>query len=124
MEPTDFVCKLEVADIPRRTRQLETLVPQVVARRRKGRILTIDVPAATEEFVRAFVADESKCCSFFSFRIDRVSDCVRLTVETPSEGEAMLDALETVFDPNPSSVPARFEPLGPSLQFSPGEDRK
>ena len=66
MEPTDFVCKLEVADIPRRTRLLEMLVPQVVAHRREDRILNIDVPAAAEEIVREFVAEESKCCSFFS----------------------------------------------------------
>jgi hypothetical protein len=103
---------------------METLVPQVVAHRREDRILNIDVPAAAEEIVREFVAEESKCCSFFSFRIDDVEDGLRLTMETPPGGEGMLAALEAAFRPGASKVPARFEPLEPSPPSAPAGDPK
>lgn len=111
MERTDFVCTIGLADITRRAELLNALVPQVLARHGEQRTVTIDFLAAAEEEVRGFIAEESRCCPFFLFRLDRFAEGVRLTVETPPGGEAMLGALKAAFDPGGRAVRARIELL-------------
>ena len=120
MERTNFVCTIGLADIRRRAHLLDTLVPQVLTRRREERTVTVDFPAVGEEEVGSFIAEESRCCSFFSFRLDRIAEGVRLTLETPPGGEAMLSALEAAFDPSGSPGRARLESLeSPSVSDEP-----
>lgn len=99
MEQTEFVCTIGLADTELRTVLLDTLVPEVLARRREDRTFSVDVPISAEGSVRSFVAEESTCCPFFSFRIDRSAERLRLTVEAPPGGGAMLDVLAAAFDP-------------------------
>ena len=116
VDPSEFACTMGLADVVRRATLLEALVPKILARRRRERTLAIDLTPAAEEEARGFIAEDSKCCPFFSFRLDRIAQGVRLTVETRPGGEAMLDALEAAFAPTGSPVRARFEAAGaPSI---------
>jgi hypothetical protein len=119
VERIDLVCTIGLADISRRADLLKSLVPQVLARRREERTVTVDLPSTAEEELRGFIAEESRCCPFFSFRLDRIAEGVRLTVETPPGGEAMLGVLGAAFDHDGSAPLGQDEqadaPLGGTL---------
>jgi MerR family transcriptional regulator, copper efflux regulator len=109
VEPIDFACTIDPAGLKQRVNQLDSLVPRVLGRRRDGLTLRLEFPAETAHEVRAFVVEESRCCPFFSFEIDEISHGLRLGIQTPPGGEAMLDALQTAFAGNAAKLRARFE---------------
>ena len=83
------------------------LAPHVRGLRRDGLTLTLAFPAEATQDVQAFVVEESKCCPFFSFRIDEINQGVRLGIRTPPGGEAMLDALQAALAGNAANLPDR-----------------
>lgn len=109
MEPIDFACTIDPAGRRQRANQLDSLVPQVLELRRDGLALALVFPAAAAQEVRAFVAEESRCCPFFSFEVDELDQGLRLGIRTPPGGEAMLAALQAAFAGNAAKLRARFE---------------
>jgi MerR family copper efflux transcriptional regulator len=109
VEPMDFACTIDPAGLKQRVDQLDSLVPQVLGLRRDGLTLALAFPAEVAEDVRAFVAEESRCCPFFSFEIDELDHGLRLGIRTPPGGEAMLDALQAALAGNPAKLRATFE---------------
>jgi hypothetical protein len=71
--------------------------------------LTLELPAAAAQDVRAFVVEESRCCPFFSFEVDEVDQGLRLAIRSPAGGEAMLDALHAVFAGDGTKLRTRFQ---------------
>ena len=111
MEPIDFACTIDPAKLKQRANQLDSLVPQVLELRREGLTLALTFPAAAAQEVQAFVAEESRCCPFFSFEVDELDQGLRLAIRTPPGGEAMLDALHAPFAGNAARFRARFDPV-------------
>ena len=109
MTDSEFVCTLDLAELKERTNLLNSLAREVPARRRNERAVTLVFPGAVVADVRAFVAAESQCCPFFTFKLDEVDDTMHLTVVTPRGGEAMLGALEAAFHPDGTNLRATFE---------------
>jgi hypothetical protein len=109
VEPIDFACTIDPAELKQRANQLDSLVPQVLELRRDGLALALTFPAAAAQEVQAFVAEESRCCPFFSFEVDKLDQGLRLGVRTPPGGEAMLEALQAAFAGNAAKLRARFE---------------
>jgi len=109
VEPIDFACTIDPAGLKHRANQLDSLVPQVRELRRDGLALALTFPAAAAQEVRAFVAEESRCCPFFSFEVDELDQGLRLGIRTPPGGEAMLEALQAAFAGNTTKLRARFE---------------
>jgi hypothetical protein len=109
VEPIDFACIIDPAGLRQRADQLDSLVPQIVTCRRDGLTLTLELPAAAAQEVRAFVVEESRCCPFFSFEVDEVDQELRLAIRTPPGGEAMLDALHAAFAGGGTKLRARFQ---------------
>ena len=109
MEPIDFACTIDPAGRKQRVHQLERLAPQVRGLRREGSILELVFPAEAAQDVQAFVAEESRCCPFFSFEIDETGQGLRLGIRTPPGGEAMLEALQAAFAGNAAKLRATFE---------------
>ena len=108
MEPIDFACTIDPAGLGQRADQLDALVRQLLARRRDGSTLTLEFPAEAAPDVRAFVAEESRCCPFFAFQVDQADRRLRLAVRTPPGGEAMLDALQAAFAGDTTKLRASF----------------
>jgi hypothetical protein len=109
VEPIDFACTIDPAGLRQRAHQLDSLVQQIVTCRRDGLTLTLELPAAAAQEVRAFVVEESRCCPFFSFEVDEIDQGLRLAIRTPPGGEAMLDALYVAFAGDGSRLRARFQ---------------
>jgi hypothetical protein len=78
VEPIDFACTIDPAELGQRVNQLDALVPQVLGGRRDGLTLTLEFPAETAQDVQAFVIKESRCCPFFSFQVDEINQRLRL----------------------------------------------
>jgi hypothetical protein len=97
VEPIDFACTIDPADLKQRANQLDSLVPKVLGLRRDGLTLALVFPAEAAQDVRAFVADESRCCPFFSFETDETDHGLRLAIRTPPGGEVMLETLQAAF---------------------------
>jgi MerR family copper efflux transcriptional regulator len=109
VEPIDFACAIDPAGLKQRVGQLDSLVPRVLGLRRDGLTLTLGFPAEAAQDVQAFVAEESRCCPFFTFEIDETDHGLRLGIRTPPGGQAMLEALQAAFAGNPATLRARFE---------------
>ena len=109
MKPIDFACTIDPAGLKQRVNQLDSLVPYVLGLRRDGSTLALGFPAEAAQEVQAFVAEESRCCPFFSFAIDEIDQGLRLEIRTPPGGEAMLEALQAAFAGNAAKLRARFE---------------
>jgi hypothetical protein len=109
VEPIDFACTIDPAGLKQRVNQLDSLVPQVRGLRRDGLTLALVFPAEAAPDVQAFVAEESKCCPFFSFEIDETDQGLRLGIRTPPGGETMLEALQATFAGSPARLRATFE---------------
>ena len=109
MKEIGFACTIDPAGLGKRVDQLDSLVPQVQARRRGGLTLTLEFQAEAAQGIWAFVAEESRCCPFFSFEVQEIDLRVRLVISTPPGGEAMLEALDAGFAGNRSKLRARFE---------------
>jgi hypothetical protein len=109
VDSIDFACTVDPAGLRQRVNQLDSLVPQVLGLRRDGLTLALAFPAEAAQDVQAFVAEESKCCPFFSFEIDEIDQELRLGIRIPPGGEAMLDALQAAFAGNATKLRANFE---------------
>ena len=109
MEPIDFACTIDPAGRTRRVDQLASLALQVLGLRRDGLTLALAFPAEAAQDVQAFVAEESRCCPFFSFEIEELDHGLRLGIRTPPGGDAMLDALQAAFAGNAAKLRATFE---------------
>ena len=109
MEPIDFACTIDPAGLKQRVNQLDALSPQVLGLRRDGLALTLAFPGEAARDIQAFVAEESKCCPFFSFEVDELDQGLRLAIRTPPGGEAMLDALHAAFAGNAARFRVSFE---------------
>jgi hypothetical protein len=109
VEPIDFACTIDPAGLKQRVNQLDTLSPQVQGLRRDGLTLALAFPAQAAHDVQAFAVEESRCCPFFSFEIDETDQGLRLAIQTPPGGEAMLDVLQAAFAGNATKLRARFE---------------
>jgi MerR family transcriptional regulator, copper efflux regulator len=109
VEPIDFACTIDPAELGQRVNQLDALIPQVLGGRRDGLTLTLEFPAETAQDVQAFVIKESRCCPFFSFQVDEINQRLRLEIRTPPGGEAMLEALQATFAGNAAKLRTRFE---------------
>jgi hypothetical protein len=109
VDSIDFACTVDPAGLRQRVNQLDSLVPQVLGLRRDGLTLALAFPAEAAQDVQAFVAEESKCCPFFSFEIDEIDQGLRLGIRTPPGGAAMLEALQAAFTGNGAKLRARFE---------------
>jgi hypothetical protein len=109
VEPIDFACTIDPAGLKQRVNQLDSLVPQVLGLRRDGLTLALVFPGEAAEDVQAFVAEESKCCPFFSFQIGQIDHGLRLGIRTPPGGEVMLEALQAAFAGNAAKLRVRFE---------------
>lgn len=107
MEPIAFACTIDPAGLKQRVNQLDALAPHVRGLRRDGLTLTLAFPAEATQDVQAFVVEESKCCPFFSFKIDEIDQELRLGIRTPPGGEAMLDALQAALAGNAANLPDR-----------------
>jgi hypothetical protein len=103
-------CTIDPAGLRRRADQLDSLVRQVLERRRDGSTLTLEFPAQAAQEVRAFVVEESRCCPFLSFEVDEVDQRLRLGIRTPPGRAAMLDALHAAFAGDTTKLHARFQP--------------
>jgi hypothetical protein len=108
VEPIDLACTIVPAGLKQRAEQLDSLVPQFYTCRRDGLTLTLELPAAAAQDVRAFVVEESRCCPFFSFEVDEFDQGLRLAIRTPPGGEAMLDALHAAFAGDGTKLRATF----------------
>jgi hypothetical protein len=109
VEPIDFACTIDSAGLKQRVNQLDALGPRVLTSRRDGLTLTVEFPAEATQDVQAFVAEESRCCPFFSFQVHEIDQGLRLGIRTPPGGEAMLDALQAALAGNAAKLRARFE---------------
>jgi hypothetical protein len=109
VESIDFACTIDPAGLKQRVNQLDALSSQVLELRRDGLTLALTFPAEAAHDVRAFVAEESTCCPFFSFQVDQLDEGLRLAIRTPPGGEAMLDALHAAFAGNAARFRASFE---------------
>jgi hypothetical protein len=109
VEPIDFACTIDPAGLKQRANQLDSLLPQVRELRRDGLALALTFPAEAAQEVQAFVAEESRCCPFFSFELDETDQGLRLGIRTPPGGQAMLEALQAAFAGNPATLRAKFQ---------------
>lgn len=92
-----FVCDLTDRDAAERAEQGRRLAAGLLGHDHDGREARLRFDSALAAEVHRFVEDESRCCSFFAFRVDERDADVELTVGTPAGGEAMLDALVDSF---------------------------
>ena len=93
-----FSCTLGPDDLTRRETEDRVLAAKLIRHRWDGeRQATLVFPADTDALLDRFVAEESACCSFFGFMIERDADEVRLRVTAPEGAEPMLEALESAF---------------------------
>lgn len=89
-----FVCTLEPQEAPRRTEQVHRLASQLVEHARwDDRRTRLTFPREAGSLVEEFVRDESACCAFFAFDVERAGDATHLHVAAPEGAEEMLDAL-------------------------------
>jgi hypothetical protein len=109
VEPIDFACTIDPAGLKQRANQLDSLLPQVRELRRDGLALALTFPAEAAQEVQAFVAEESRCCPFFSFELDETDQGLRLGIRTPPGGQAMLEALQAAFAGNAATLRAKFQ---------------
>jgi hypothetical protein len=109
VEPTDFACAIDPAELRQRGDQLDSLVQQLLTLRRDGLTLALEFPAEAAQEVRAFVVEESRCCPFFAFEIDETDQRLRLGIRTPPGGAAMLGALQATFAGDATKLRASFE---------------
>lgn len=109
MEEIVFACTINPAELGKRVDQIASLVPQVLARRLHGLTLTLEFRAEAAQDVRDFVAEESRCCPFFSFDVDEIDRGPRLVISPPPGGEAMLEVLDAGFAGDRSRLRAMFE---------------
>jgi hypothetical protein len=109
VEPIGFACTIDPAGLKQRANQLDSLLPQVRELRRDGLALALTFPAEAAQEVQAFVAEESRCCPFFSFELDETDQGLRLGIRTPPGGQAMLEALQAAFAGNPATLRAKFQ---------------
>lgn len=92
-----LVCDLTDQDTAERTEQARRLAAGLVGHDHGAREARLRFEPTLAAEVHRFVEDESRCCSFFAFRVDERDEDVELTVGTPAGGEAMLDALVDSF---------------------------
>lgn len=89
-----FACSLGPRDLARRKEEDRALAALLVSHRWEGQSQAVlAFPAHAEPLVERFVAEESSCCPFYEFAVDRVGDEVRLRIVVPEGGEPMLREL-------------------------------
>lgn len=108
-QPEQFACTLTPEDADRRREQHRTLTAQLRACHHDPRRAVLTFSSGAHDEVRAFVREESSCCSFFGFDVQTGDDAVRLHVTAPEGAEAMLDALVASFRSSAAGETARTE---------------
>ena len=96
-DPTQYACTLTTVELPDRIEQLDTLNENLLSRERNGQQVRLRFAASAASTVEAFVRDESRCCSFYEFNLERTTDAVELWVVAPSEAEELLTSLYEAF---------------------------
>jgi hypothetical protein len=109
VEEARFACSIDRAQLVKRADQVRLLIPRVRTRGRERSTVTLDFGVEAAPDVRRFVADESRCCPFLSFDINRMDREVRLAISAPPGGEALLDALDAAFAGDGSKLRAVVE---------------
>jgi hypothetical protein len=90
-------CSLEASEIPERGRAMAELGTALVAVEAEGRTAAFRFGERALPEVERFVRDESRCCPFFQFDVDRGGGEVRLEVGVPEGGEPILRGLVAGF---------------------------
>lgn len=96
-DATAYVCTETPERMPARGQQVRQLAAGLVSRQRHDGEVVLRFEPHLAELVDAFVADESACCEFFGFAVDRGEQAVQLTVSAPEGAEALLASLHQVF---------------------------
>jgi hypothetical protein len=92
-ESHQHVCRPVNGDLESRGPQLQRLRSAMMSERTSVASATFVFAPSARATVLEFVRDESECCGFFGFTIESNAQDISLTVEAPSGGEAMLQAL-------------------------------
>lgn len=97
----EYGCTLDTGGAVDRLPQVHDLVERLRHRERVDHQLVLRFGDGddTLDLVTAFVRDESRCCSFFTFDIHRRDDEVELVLTAPPDAGHMLDAAMASFDP-------------------------
>lgn len=97
-EPAPFACTLTPDDEARRASQDRALAAQLLGEpAHDQRHATLTFPPSAQPLIDQFVGEESRCCSFFQFEVERGDETTRLHVGVPPGGEDMLRALVDAF---------------------------
>ena len=90
-------CTLPAVEQPLRVAEFDALFATAVrpAERTGPTTLVVHLPASAESTVRDLVAQETACCSFFSFDVRASDDATDVVVQVPEQHSPVLDALAT-----------------------------
>ena len=89
-------CTLPTAERPLRVAEFDDLFSSVTAvERPSATLLRLDLAGDDDllETARDLAARETACCSFFTFKVTRAPDGVRMDVVVPEARVDILDAL-------------------------------
>ena len=92
-------CTLSAAEMPARRAEMALIAHDLVsaeAQAARG-VLRFRAGAQTRERVAAFVAAESRCCSFLRMELRDDADALTLTVEGPAGSEPIVSELLAAF---------------------------
>lgn len=92
-----YVCTETPERMPARAQQVRQLAAGLLSHHRHERQVVLRFQPHLAELVDGFVADESSCCTFFGFAVDRGEQAVQLSVSAPEGAEALLASLQSVF---------------------------
>ncbi len=98
-EPTRYTCTVTPGEAPDRIEQVRALTDGLLSRERDGQQLRLRFDPSLATVVEAFVRDESRCCSFYEFDLERTEQAVELRVWAPPEAQELLGRLHDAFGP-------------------------
>lgn len=96
-DETAYACTETPERMPARAQQVRQLAAGLLSRHRHDQQVVLRFEPHLAELVDAFVTDESACCEFFAFAVDRDEQAVQLTVSAPEDAEPLLASLHQVF---------------------------
>lgn len=108
MTDDGFTCTLRPEEAQRRTPQLQALAAQLLDLRHAPRQAVLRFPTGSAELLHRFVADESRCCTFFDFDVTTSARGATLEIGVPAGAEPLLDDLLATlrtasFEPRPGT---------------------